>query len=120
MRTLFSQLQITPTRRDTVAMIFSVDLDIFHGPLDLLLYLVRKHEVEIFDLPLGLPLGKTGFQFGLKPVGTLVARFGGLGLDLISNELRDGDCREDADDGHHNHQFDKRKSVAAALVHVRP
>lgn len=33
-------------------MIFSVDLDIFHGPLDLLLYLVRKHEVEIVDIPI--------------------------------------------------------------------
>jgi segregation and condensation protein A len=33
-------------------MIFSVDLDIFRGPLDLLLYLVRKHEVEITDIPI--------------------------------------------------------------------
>ncbi len=33
-------------------MNFSVDLDVFRGPLDLLLYLVRKHEVEIVDLPI--------------------------------------------------------------------
>ncbi|MEX2175971.1 MAG: segregation/condensation protein A, partial [Pirellulaceae bacterium] len=33
-------------------MTFRVDLDIFRGPLDLLLYLVRKHEVEIVDLPI--------------------------------------------------------------------
>jgi segregation and condensation protein A len=32
-------------------MTFRVDLDIFRGPLDLLLYLVRKHEVEIVDIP---------------------------------------------------------------------
>jgi segregation and condensation protein A len=32
-------------------MSFRVDLDIFRGPLDLLLYLVRKHEVEAADLP---------------------------------------------------------------------
>jgi len=31
---------------------FRVSLDIFRGPLDLLLYLVRKHEVEIVDLPI--------------------------------------------------------------------
>jgi len=31
---------------------FRVDLDIFRGPLDLLLYLVRKHEVEIVDIPI--------------------------------------------------------------------
>src|SRR3990170_9031444 len=33
-------------------MRFSVNLDIFRGPLDLLLYLVRKHELEITDIPL--------------------------------------------------------------------
>ena len=33
-------------------MPFRVDLDIFRGPLDLLLYLVRKHEVEIVDIPI--------------------------------------------------------------------
>jgi segregation and condensation protein A len=32
-------------------MSFRVDLDIFRGPLDLLLYLVRKHEVEVTELP---------------------------------------------------------------------
>jgi segregation and condensation protein A len=35
-------------------MAFRVDLEIFRGPLDLLLYLVRKHEVEIVDIPVGL------------------------------------------------------------------
>ncbi len=33
-------------------MTFRVDVEIFRGPLDLLLYLVRKHEVDILDLPL--------------------------------------------------------------------
>jgi segregation and condensation protein A len=32
-------------------MIFRVDLDLFRGPLDLLLYLVRKHEVDLTQLP---------------------------------------------------------------------
>lgn len=31
---------------------FRIDLQVFRGPLDLLLYLVRKHEVEITDLPI--------------------------------------------------------------------
>src|SRR4029077_14919560 len=31
---------------------FRVNLNIFRGPLDLLLYLVRKHEVEIVDIPI--------------------------------------------------------------------
>jgi segregation and condensation protein A len=33
-------------------MDFRVDLSIFRGPLDLLLYLVRKHEVDICDIPI--------------------------------------------------------------------
>ncbi|GAH45490.1 unnamed protein product, partial [marine sediment metagenome] len=33
-------------------MDFRVDLNMFRGPLDLLLYLVRKHEVEICEIPI--------------------------------------------------------------------
>jgi segregation and condensation protein A len=33
-------------------MNFRVDLEVFRGPLDLLLYLVRKHELDIVDLPI--------------------------------------------------------------------
>ena len=32
--------------------VYRVDLDIFAGPLDLLLYLVRKEEVDIYDIPI--------------------------------------------------------------------
>ena len=35
-------------------MDFRVDLSTFRGPLDLLLYLVRRHEVEIVDIPVSL------------------------------------------------------------------
>jgi segregation and condensation protein A len=37
---------------DDLPMDFRVDLNTFRGPLDLLLYLVRKHEVEIIDIPI--------------------------------------------------------------------
>lgn len=37
---------------DESSMIFRVELDAFRGPLDLLLYLVRKHEVDVVDLPI--------------------------------------------------------------------
>lgn len=33
-------------------MNFRIDLDLYRGPLDLLLYLVRKHEVDIVELPI--------------------------------------------------------------------
>jgi segregation and condensation protein A len=33
-------------------MTFRVELEVFRGPMDLLLYLVRKHEVEITEIPI--------------------------------------------------------------------
>ncbi len=35
-------------------MRFRVQLDMFSGPLDLLWYLVRKHELDILDIPIAL------------------------------------------------------------------
>src|SRR6516164_3465208 len=32
---------------------YRVALDTFHGPLDLLLYLVKRNEVDVLDVPLG-------------------------------------------------------------------
>ncbi len=33
-------------------MPYTVALETFHGPLDLLLYLVRRHEVDVLDIPI--------------------------------------------------------------------
>ena len=41
-----------PEDPDRDPMIFRVDLELFRGPLDLLLYLVRKHEVNLTELPI--------------------------------------------------------------------
>ena len=35
-------------------MEFKVSLDVFSGPLDLLLYLVKKHEVDVTDVPIAV------------------------------------------------------------------
>jgi segregation and condensation protein A len=35
-----------------LSMSFRIDLDSYRGPMDLLLYLVRKHEVDICDIPI--------------------------------------------------------------------
>jgi segregation and condensation protein A len=35
-------------------MEYQVDLDTFRGPLDLLLYLVKRNEVDVFDIPIAL------------------------------------------------------------------
>jgi segregation and condensation protein A len=31
---------------------YSVNLEVFHGPLDLLLYLIKKDEINIYDIPI--------------------------------------------------------------------
>lgn len=33
-------------------MAYSVELEAFHGPLDLLLHLVKRNEVDVFDIPI--------------------------------------------------------------------
>ncbi|HOP07948.1 MAG TPA: segregation/condensation protein A [candidate division Zixibacteria bacterium] len=38
---------IDPDKND-----YRVDLAVFHGPLDLLLYLIKKEEVDIYDIPI--------------------------------------------------------------------
>ena len=37
---------------------YRVDIDVFAGPLDLLLYLVRKEEVDIYDIPIARITGQ--------------------------------------------------------------
>lgn len=37
---------------------YRVQLDIFHGPLDLLLYLVRRHELDVMDVSLAVVTGQ--------------------------------------------------------------
>lgn len=39
---------------DPASPLYRVELDLFTGPLDLLLYLVRRNEVDIVDLPIAL------------------------------------------------------------------
>lgn len=37
---------------------YVVQLDVFEGPLDLLLHLISKHEIDIFDIPIAFVTGK--------------------------------------------------------------
>ncbi|GJL55677.1 MAG: segregation and condensation protein A [Nitrospirales bacterium] len=39
---------------DTVDDVYKVQLDSFNGPLDLLLHLIRKQEINIYDIPIAL------------------------------------------------------------------
>ncbi len=33
---------------------YQVHLDVFEGPMDLLVYLIRKHEIDIYDIPIAM------------------------------------------------------------------
>jgi segregation and condensation protein A len=35
-------------------MTYEIKLDIFEGPLDLLLYLIKKNEIDVYDIPIAL------------------------------------------------------------------
>ncbi len=56
---------------------YAVKLPVFEGPLDLLLYLIRKNEVDIYDIP----------------VSTITAQY----LELMSSQLRHVDLEVASD-----------------------
>lgn len=43
-----------PLYRDEVTLPYTVKLEVFEGPLDLLLHLIKKNEVDIYDIPLSI------------------------------------------------------------------
>ena len=63
-------------------MDFRVDLELFRGPLDLLLYLVRKHEVEIVDIPIA-PIAEQFLEY-LAVLEQLDVNAAGDFLDMAS------------------------------------
>ena len=38
----------------SVSMSYQIKLEIFEGPMDLLLYLIKKHELDIYSIPIAL------------------------------------------------------------------
>jgi segregation and condensation protein A len=43
-----------PESEEERSSAYQLDLPAFHGPLDLLLHLIRKHEIDIYDIPIVL------------------------------------------------------------------
>ena len=66
-------------------MSFRVELDEFRGPLDLLLYLVRKHEIDVSDIPLALVTNQ--FLESLSAIKELNVDDAGEFLDVASTLL---------------------------------
>ena len=51
-------LQEQPRDRDTSPADYRVELEVYNGPLDLLLYLIRREEVDIYDIPIARITGQ--------------------------------------------------------------
>jgi len=45
---------VTGEKEDKVSSDYSVKLKVFEGPMDLLLFLIRRNEVDIYDIPISL------------------------------------------------------------------
>jgi segregation and condensation protein A len=44
--------EMTATASGASQLDYRVDLEAYHGPLDLLLYLVKRHEIDLYDIPI--------------------------------------------------------------------
>jgi len=86
-------------------MEFRVDLSIFRGPMDLLLYLVRKHEVDVLDIPIA-PITDQFLQYlavieqlDVNAVGDFVALASTL-IEIKSQQVlpRADEVQEEIDD----------------------
>ena len=88
---------------------YSVELEVFEGPLDLLLHLVKKHELDIFDIPISFVTEK--YLEYLDILQTLNLDVAGEYLlmaatlayiksrELLPQVEADGEGDEDAEDG---------------------
>ena len=52
------QTSETPEQDSAAAALPPVRLDAFEGPLDVLLHLIRSHEMDIFDIPIASLTGQ--------------------------------------------------------------
>ena len=100
-------------------MPYSVALDAFHGPLDLLLYLVKRHEVDVLDIP----IAKIADQFldYVQAVRELDVEFAGEFLvtaatlvEIKSRMLLPADAQEPDED-----QPDPRRELVKQLLEYR-
>jgi segregation and condensation protein A len=110
-------------------MPYTVELDTFHGPLDLLLYLVKRNEVDVLDIP----IAKLADQFlayihamreelDIEFAGEFLVMTGTL-MEIKSRSLLPGDAQileEDAPDPRRELvrqllEYRKFKDAASAL-----
>jgi segregation and condensation protein A len=100
-------------------MDITVHLETFHGPLDLLLYLVKRNEVDIFDIPIGcitdqyMEYLSTLQQINVEQAGEFVVMAATL-MEIKSRMLLPR--REPTED---EHEEDPRLELVKQLVEYR-
>ena len=100
---------------------YAVTLDMFEGPLDLLLHLVRRHELDILDIPIAFVTEKYveylefARSMDIEVAGEYLVMAATLAY-LKSRELLPPDPTEDADDPLLDPDVDSRTELIARLV----
>jgi segregation and condensation protein A len=106
---------------------YRVDLDIFRGPMDLLLYLVRQHEVDVVDIPVAvitdqfLAYIELLEQLDVDSIGEFIEMASKL-LEIKSREIlpRGGEVEDELEDPRedlvrHLLEYKKYKDAASML-----
>ena len=110
--------QLAPPAED-VPDAYRIDLPVFEGPLDLLLHLIRKHEIDIFDIPVALVLDK--YMAYLDWMRVLNLDIAGEFL-VMASTLAQIKSRmllppgEDEDDGEEEEEGDPREELVRRLL----
>src|SRR5437868_6036393 len=97
---------------------FSLSLDSYHGPLDLLLYLVRKDEVDVLELSLAavadqfLDYVRAVQAIDVEAAGDFVVTAATL-MEIKARSLLPADAKATADEP------DPRRELVAQLLEYR-
>ena len=75
-------LELAPAARDP----FEVDLERFHGPLDLLLHLIRNQDIDIFDIPIARITEQ--FLAAIRGMGRMELERAGEFLEMAATLVR--------------------------------
>ena len=105
---------------------YKVELDVFEGPLDLLLHLVKKHELNIMDIPIGFVTDRyleyldamSGLD--LDVAGEYLVMAATLchlkSRELLPSDGKDDDEDEEAEDGEEHVDLDPRADLIRRLL----
>src|SRR6187431_7518 len=100
-------------------MPYTVELDAFHGPLDLLLYLVKRNEVDVLDIPIATIADQfLGYVLAVKDLdiefaGEFLVMAATL-MEIKSRTLLPADAQLAGDD-----QPDPRRELVRQLLEYR-